>query len=430
MTWILRAVAISMLAFAFFPRGAGSSTKTVIVALQGARLDPFLADSGKYPALESLIASGVYGTIASDGAAETTFSRLVAVRPHGVGERRSGSPEYLWQRPSPDGKARITVGFGGGEPILEGTSIVLPGPDPESGFIGSNTGRIQNLRELAKTPAAWPYGERATELTARAAELNPGEAGEWIEIDVPRGNGVTGRGVFRLRRLDDEVAWLTPVFTRMIRGEKDGALRELGHSVYLPDIATWTVPSSRVQDYYYEHVRDVTASRAKAAAALAEARQWSLLVYVDDLLAPVFHAFEDGDSAGRVVEEGYAVVDRRIAELLASAGDAVVVILGFPVPTTSDRGEAADDWYVVAGDGGQSVRVDSSAAALASTLRYLVGVPGSGLYSAAGPVHAVAARYWRRPQRGSSIAVTPPGSEIPLSVDSLRNLGALAPPDA
>jgi hypothetical protein len=429
MTWILRAVAIALLAFAFVPRGAGSSTRTLIVALQGARLEPFLAGAGKYPALESLIESGIYGRVHSEGPAATTFASLVALRSPGIGDRQE-DPEYLWQQPSADGKARIVVGFGAGEPVDDGVSVVLPGPDPESGFIGSNTGRIQNLRELEKTPAAWPYGERAAELAARAAELEAGQAGEWIEVDVARGDAANGRGIFRLRRLDDDVAWLTPVFTRGIRSGEDGVLRELGDAVYLPDAATWTAPSSRVEDYYYAHVRDVTASRAKAASALAEARQWSLLVYVDDLLAPVAHAFGGGDAAERVLDEAYGVVDRRVAELLASTGDAVVVVVGFAAPTGVDTKEAAEDWYVVAGDGGQGVRLDCNAAALGSTLRYLVGVPGAGLYSAAGPVHAVAARYWRRPHGGVSIEVTPPASEIPLSVDSLRNIGALAPPDA
>jgi hypothetical protein len=431
MTWILRTVALAMLILAFLPRGGGSAARMVVISIEGVRLETVLRGvaQGDLPLLAALIEGGVYGVFSSDGAVRSTLEDLITVTPR-FPSRDTRRSRFLWDPVSSDGAERIVVGFGPGPAVRSATVLQLPGPNPETGFLGPNTGRIENLRELEQVPVPWPYSEAGPSLAARAAQLDLGESSDWIEIQVPYKES-SRSGVFRLRRLDDDVAWLSPIFTRTVGGKAED-FSELGDIVYVPDSATWAVKSSRLEDYFYDHVRDVTASRLDAATILAGSPNWSLLVYVDDLLASVTYAYGDeaDASAGRIVDQGYEVVDQRLADLLAAAGEVVVVVIGFPGATDSSSPETSENWYLVAGDHGQSIRVDTSSAELAATLRYLVGAQGDGVFSAADPVHAIVARYWRRSQSRSTVAVSLPAPEVPLTVESLKNLGALAPPDA
>ena len=118
MTWILRTVALAMLVFAFLPRGGGSAARTVVISIEGARLETVLqgAARGDLPLLAALIEGGVYGVFSSDGAVRASLEDLITVTPRFPG-RDTRRSRYLWDPISRDGKERIVVGFGPGPAV-------------------------------------------------------------------------------------------------------------------------------------------------------------------------------------------------------------------------------------------------------------------------------------------------------------------------
>ena len=135
-------------------------------------------------------------------------------------------------------------------------------------------------------------------------------------------------GVFRIYRLDQDTAYLSPVYRaatparRYVPGVGE-------HLLYVPDDPAWTVDSTRLRDYFYRHVRDLTAVRAELAVDLAAGR-WPLLVYFDPLLGLVEQAYcANGQQPDDIARDAYATVDARIGALAQAAGpETAIVVVG------------------------------------------------------------------------------------------------------
>ncbi len=88
MTWILRTVALAMLILAFLPRGGGSAARTVVISIEGARLESLYGDAfrryavavpGLIPRLHA------YVPLAADRSPQTTWSTVRFSDNHEVG---------------------------------------------------------------------------------------------------------------------------------------------------------------------------------------------------------------------------------------------------------------------------------------------------------------------------------------------------------
>jgi hypothetical protein len=182
--------------------------------------------------------------------------------------------------------------------------------------------------------------------------------------------------------------------------------------VYVPDDPAWTVDSSRLRDYFYRHVRDLTAVRAELAADLAAGR-WPLLLYFDPLLGLIEQAYSADGEEENVALDAYATIDARIGALAQAAGPGTAIVLVGREPAAGQgvehAGEAppATGFLFVDAKGGASSSGEQPAQVtqVATTLRRLLRRDLAG----ATPVEAKSVD----------------AGGVPLTAASLRRLGLL-----
>lgn len=432
---LIRICAAALILAALLPRGVARHERVLVFAADGIRRDyaQKLIEAGSMPVLAGLFGGGLHGTLLGDhtGAGPLRWARMLS-----AGDDSEAG--YVWQRIAALGHRSIAVAVPGTDYLSSGNLVVLAGADDAGGFIGDNIGVVVNSSDAAVAGLAWPYTSASVEIGEATAELARGQASGWISVDQPAPD--RRRGVVRAYMLDDDTAYLTPVYTRsrpLSQWIDVGSA--LAEHRYLPDQPAWSVLSSSEDEVVYRHVHDLTLTRALSAAELARG-DWQMLVYVETVLDTVDHVFIEGRpaivSAAGIpdsVREAYAEVDRRLGLLTEAAGEgSLVVVLGLePVdtegaqaarPTTGDGGVG---FYVIAGGGWGSTR-PGSLEQVAPTLLYLAGVALSG-DSIAPPLEGVVARYWQRHLDRVRIASGDAGLLLPLNSETLRRLGALSP---
>ena len=312
--------------------------------------------------------------------------------------------------------------------------VVLPGANEADGFVGDNVGRVASLVAIERGRIDWPYTAARKEIAGVIANLEVGAASAWIGLAMPAPDG--RNGAFKIYRLDEDSVYLTPAY----RNTRE---TEIGSSptLYVADDPAWTAGTSRLADYYYRHVRDLTADRAAVARELASG-SWKLVVYVDTLLSSVRRADRIVDAAhagygalpSDALLEAYGQVDERIGALIDAAGTGAMVAVIGSEPDDSLRRARSEGRPVPTGFlylGGRSrsrhsvTDAKTAIAQVAPTLLYLLDVAPVG---EAEPMATVVARYPRtrvaKDGRGSGKRASSNG--IPMTVESLRELGLLS----
>jgi hypothetical protein len=402
MRFTLKLIAlIAVMAAVLLPRGTAHD-RVLVLVLEGARGDVVrsLARAGHLPTLESVIAGGVGGDIAGvaeESPADQLLARIVSV-PAAADPGRAEPRVPLWDFLSRQVRPFVLSGVPAVELDASGGGIALPGPDAGSGFIGMNAGLVVNRRTLERDAVAWPYSVVAADLRVAAAAASSGGGVEWVRWQDS--SGVDKRvGAFAVYRLDDDTAYLSPVYTHIVDDTVMPALP--AGTLYVGDDPTRVVLSSRVAEYLPRHATDLAEARASAAMAIAESRPWELLVHVDRRIAVTEAA--SGVRAGResasavadeippaAVLDAYKAVDAMVARWLEVAGARTAVLVIGLTEQPLARGEPVG-WFAVAsvvGDLGSwgPVTADDLGATVAYLLSFDAG-PGRT------PLAAISARF-------------------------------------
>lgn len=431
MKLLLCFVASSLVVLAFAILARSPHEKLVVLFLDGAELDVVrsISAENETPFLSAVASSSLAGELEASGDVRSFDSIVARI----VGNANDTAAEIgpsstpLWSALERGARASIIVGIGGiKREEVGGAAIVLPGPDPAGGFIGSNLGLTTNVDRLSRGDAPWPYSVDPTRLLAARAEISVGEVTPWIELSVPVDDSRDSkRGLVRVYALDEDTVYLTPVYARYRAGT--AATPE----PYVADDPSLVVLSSRAGEYLPRHASDLAQTRVALATELAAERRWDLLVYVDRRIA-ISAKIESDGSTGPAAEEfvatsadrstgltraAYLDVEKSMSGMLEIAGPrAVVIVVGIHgTPTRSD----VVGWYAVVPSTTAAAPSRATVDELGATLEYLLALPR---VRPAAPISSIAGSY-PQPRLVDVRAPSPPASEsIPLSAVTLRDL--------
>ncbi len=437
MRLLIRIAAAVLVVAALLPRGVARHDRVLVFAIDGIRRDyaQMLIDAGDMPVLADILDHALHGTLLGDhsGSGAQRWRRVLA-----AGSDQEAS--YVWERVAELGRRGVAVAVPGSDYRSADGLLVLAGADAAHGFVGSNIGSVINAASAAVSGLEWPYAVASSRIGDTTAALARGQRSDWISVDQSAPDG--REGVLRAYMLDDETTYLTPIYTRSrpvsdwVRGDS-----AIAGDRYVPDEPIWAVSSSRVEEYLYWHVRDLSKTRALTAAELAGG-EWRLFVYVETLLDSVGRLLVEGrpeavSAAGipQSLREAYAEVDRRIALLSSAAGsDSLVVVIGLDpapsAPTATPRSRSRSQaspvgFYALATEGGGETR-PAALEQVAPTLLYLSGLALSG-ETLASPLSGVVSRYWQRGLQRALLESSASAELLPLNAATLRSLGALEP---
>lgn len=406
---------------ALLPRGVARHERVLVIALDGVRLGEIeeRARRGAMPRFAALLDSGVVRSLDAAGLDPDAYWETIFAGRNADARRAAPAPRF-WDALA-TGDALVLVHVPGVRSSDYPGATVLAGADEARGFVGDNVGMVANFQHLSRADVDWPYAAAAAEVAEVVAGLEVGASSDWIDVVQPGDDGRAGR--FRLYRLDENVVYATPVY-RVIE-----PAAPWDASGYVADDPSWATTSSRLGDYYFEHVAELAESRAVAAAELA-GRDWHLMVYFDATLASVVRAATlVGEPEGAAVEAAYRALDARVAAIVDAVrpSTAVVVVGGGPGLDVSaaeaDSGGHAGFFLLTPGTGrddGPVERIES----VEATLRYLAGLPPSP--SQGEPIRAVQARFWRPSTPRLAAAPAAHGAELPFTVESFERLGLLS----
>jgi len=430
---------IAVVAALLLPRGTAHD-RVMLLVLEGARGDLVraLARAGHIPTLESIIAGGVGGDITGVAEALTADQLLARIlstpSAAGRGPAEPGSP--LWKLLSRQVRPFLLSAVPGVDADTSGGGISLPGPDVANGFIGMNAGFVANRRAIERGTVPWPYSVMSAELRRAAAAASSGSAAQWIDWRDASGEDAR-TGAFAVYPLDDEVVYLSPVYTRIV---DDAAMAGFPpDTLYVGDDPTRIVLSSRVEEYLSRHAADLAEARAAVAVTIAETRPWELLVHVDRRLAlteagvgprrvPGGRASTDDESPPAALVEAYKQVDAMVARWLDVAGARTAVLILGLTEQPKERG-GPNGWFAVAsvvGDLGSWGPV--TADDLNTTLAYLLSFDaGAGRV----PLAAIASRFPLRSRfRVRSLVDDRPATSVRAGGQALRDLIGKLPAEA
>jgi hypothetical protein len=429
---VFRLFAAVLLVAALIPRGSTRHDRVLVVALDGVRLAKLreLVGAGRMPHVAAVLSSaeggGLYGGSRRDprGFWRSAFSGVAWTEV-------DDAVDYVWERAADAGLRAAVVALPETREVLSPATLVLPGADEVTGFIGDSAGRVVKLAAVRRGSLGWPYQAAAERVAGEIADLSPGDASEWIRLQLPEPDG--RGGVFRVYRLERDSAYVTPVY-RSAKPAGDYVRGMGARLVYVADDPSWSARSSRLRDYY-RHARDLTAVRAELAAGLARGR-WPLLVYFDPLPALVEPtASAGGRQRAALARDAYETIDARVGALMAAAGPrTAIVLLGREPQSRRSRRDDAKQTrrpstgFLFVGDGASvstgKVGEPEHLERVARTILQLIGVD-----SATGepPIEAMAARFSRgRRAMGANESRPALDLGVPLTADSLRSLGLLS----
>jgi hypothetical protein len=425
-----------ILAFAILARSPHE--KLVVLFLEGAELDLVrnVSAENETPFFTAIASSSLVGELVASGDVRSLDSVVAAI----VGSASDSATQTgtsstpLWSALAHGARASIIVGISGADRAeAGGSAIVLPGPEPSGGFLGSNLGLTTNLDRLSRGDVPWPYSVDPAKLLAARAEISVGEVTPWIEMSVPVANSRDSRrGLVRVYALDEDTVYLTPMYTRYRAGT--AATPE----PYVADDPSLVVLSSRVGEYLPRHVSDLAQTRVALATELAAERRWDLLVYVDRRIAtsakierggsggPTAQDFiaTSADSSTSLTRTAYLDVGRSMSGLLEVAGpSAVVLVVG--VHNAPTRGDVVG-WYAVVSSSATAAESPATIDELGATLEYLLALPRVRTSS---PISSIAAAYPQRRLVDSRAPLSSASESVPLSAATLRELSGQSPND-
>jgi len=430
----IRVLAVVLVAFALLPRGVARHERVLVVGLEGASLELIdrLAAEGALPELQRVLASGVLTRISGAGSSDRRGFWDTALGGVEPGLAPTGGASHVWNAVTGGGAEAVVVNFPGVEAGEQEHLTVLPGADEADGFIGDSIGSTVRLDRLQKQNVGWPYTTAATEIAEWAHMLSSGESSSWIGVRQLAPDD--RHGVFRLYALDDETAYVSPVYRRTVDVGDDASAEP---RIYVADDPAWALPARRIREYFARHAGDLAGDRGEAAFELA-AGDWQLMVYMETLLQAGHYVYarerDSDDEDGQAVDDAgllrslYVGVDARIGELIEASGpETVVVIVGNEPVTGHEAGEGPPSgWIVVAGAPGERATSTSDVRQVAPTLRYLLGLPVERAETTQQPIKAVRVRYWHEPWRSLTLAARKNDvREIPFTASSLESLGLL-----
>jgi hypothetical protein len=407
--------------------------KLVVLVTEGARLDfvRSISNANDTPFWTAVATSSLTGELVASGDVRSFDSVVAKIVGHESASMTltgdGGTP--LWSVLARSARASIIVGVMGTDSSqTNGAAIVLPGPNPAKGFLGSNLGLTTNIDRLARGDAPWPYSVAAAELTAARAEVSIGGTSSWVELSAPDESSRRSRsGLARVYALDEETVYVTPVYTRY------AAPTVSNSEPYVADDPSVVVVSSRAEEVLPRHASDLARTRVALATELAAERRWDLLVYVDRQIA-ISDGIERGSSRDPVAQhsvvsptassakEAYIDVDRSMSDILAVAGaSAVVLVVGVhDEPTQAE----VVGWYAIASPIVAAAPLRSTVDELGATIEYLLALPHR---RGAAPLSSIAAAFPTR-RLGDPQSPAPLAKDfVPLSAATLRNLSDRSP---
>ncbi len=428
---LLRVVAPSLVALAFAMLARAPHEKLVVLITDGARLDfvRSLSNANDTPFWAAVATSTLTGELVASGDVRSFDSVVARIVGHEsvsmtlTGD--GGTP--LWSVLARSARASIIVGVVGTDSSqTNGSAIVLPGPNPAKGFLGSNLGLTTSIDRLARGDAPWPYSVAAAELTAARSEVSIGGASSWVELSAPDKTSRHPRsGLVRVYALDEEAVYVTPVYTRYTA--PSGSTAE----PYVADDPSVVVVSSRANEVLPRHASDLARTRVELASELAAERRWDLLVYVDRRIA-ISDGIERASSRDPAAQHSvvsptassailgaaaYMDVDRSMSDILEVAGpSAVVLVVGVhDEPTQAE----VVGWYAIASSTTVAAPLRSTVDELGATIEYLLALPHR---RRATPLSSIAAAFPTR-RLGDAQSPAPTANDsVPLSAATLRNL--------
>lgn len=420
---LLRILAPCVLLVALLTLSRASHEKLMIVVLEGARAEAIrqLAPMKAIPSLAALIASGVHGELVASDAALSADDVTRGV----LGVSIDDPSSTVWAALARGSRPYSLVGVAGTKAGHHDGGVVLPGPDPTDGFIGSNLGVVMNRKLIERGAAPWPYSLVTSPLEDATEALGASDRTAWIEVSGP---GAADReGIARVYALDEDTVYLSPVYTRYVREADDES------EPYVADDPSTLRVSSRAREYLPRHVSELASARFAAAAAVARSVPWELFVYVDRQLA-LAEAMEEevrvgtgeihdpgrGDRApSSDLAQVYAEVDSRLSQLAAAAGPrGVVLVVGIDA---SSRTMSTVGWFGVVARSASAEWLRTSVDDLAATIRYLLGLPHAETTC---PIPEVAAAYPTRRRRVGMVSAQRSRAVVPLTSAALRELSS------
>ena len=420
---MLRILAPCVLLVALLTLSRTPHERLMVLVLEGARADVIrgLASTKTVPSLTALISSGVRGELVPSRAAQSANDVTGGV----LGASLDDASSTVWTALARDSRPYLLVGVAGARGGNLRGSVVLPGPDPAEGFIGSNVGVIMNRKLIERGAAAWPYSLATSPLQAATGNLGANDRTPWIAVSTLGDAGY--QGIVRAYALDEDTLYLSPVYTRYVRGDDTEA------EPYIADDPSTLIVSSRAREYLPRHVSELASARFAAAVAVAQRTPWELFVYVDRHLA-LAEAIEAGArlGPGEVHEDGranqtpssdvadvYAQVDSRVSQLTTAAGPrGVILVVGVDAPskTTDTVG-----WFAAIAPDASPEWLRSNVDDLAATIRYLLGLPHSPTTH---PIEAITAAYPTRRRRVAVASAQRSRAVVPLTSTALRELSS------
>lgn len=408
-------MAALLLLAALVPRHYAAEARLLVVCLDGAELTELRrrAAVDGLDTLAGLLGSGVGGSLRGQtrlyGAEFWRSLFTVSDSPWQLAVGATGEP-LLWEL---DGRGVVVVGLPGVEPGPGNEALVVPGARPAQGYIGDSTGQVVSRRAAKAGGLEWPYVIAGGQLLGSVEALGTGEWGPWL--DLAAGDGRSG--IFRVLRLGRDALYLSPVYRRHMPGREFGLEGEAGGLTYVADIPSWAGASSRLEDYYGSHLRDLTAVRAEAATALVR-RDWRMFVYHEPLLLAASAAYRTQPER---LDEAYRIIDKRVAGLLEAAGSGLrVLVLAGPGIDPASRGFM----WLADGKPGRSEQ-PMSRREVAATVAELAGLE---LGAVSGQVSAaVLARNWQFEAWRKLGRTSRPGpATVELDAERMREMGILA----
>ena len=351
-----------------------------------------MLDAGELPHLARLIARGVRATPIADAplfapVVWTTLATGVPAEQHGISNWALAGSGYrkvpaLWSRVEAAGRASVLVNVPGtwkAERLAR--AVIVADLGMARGYVGGAGGGV--FFDVGASALPRPYEKLGNLLRLVAAPLAPGEWSDWVDVGDPD----IEASVLRVKRLDAERAWVSPMYavdlgaSAITPPEVEGELAGYLGMPYVREGPAWSAyGEAEVPDVFAEHLVQTTDVQRAAAHRLLKTKPWDLFVWVDPLLDRMQHGFWDRPDR---VRDAYREVDRHVGELLPYVPDAWVAVVsahGYADAATGPRGDHAASGMLViagpglAGDAGEIPLVD-----VAPTLACLLDLDRAGM---------------------------------------------------
>jgi len=307
----------------------------------------------------------------------------------------------LWNILDDRGFESIVINVPGTWPPEEIKGGMLSGFPASGVHVGGGTGVIVAASDLANGKLPSPYRTAAAEIAERGAGLEVEQWSGWMQVGEQ--GEEAWEGVFKIKRLDKERYYLSPVYRaddRIAISAPRKLKQELTISLGFPYILEGPGWGNWREDdqpaYLYEQLVEISRLQTRAALLLLE-RPWELFIYVNTLTDRVQHPYwsfmepqhftpidpEMIRRYGTKVTDAYEEADRQLGEILSRTGsDTYVVVVsdhGFRASPSPDRHIGEHDRrgvYLIAGPGISHARgTPAKLVDVTPTLLYLLGQP-------------------------------------------------------